>query len=40
MYFPYNARKVFTVAKWAVQRAGLFNRINTDERLQCIKKGV
>ena len=33
IYFPYNARRVFTAAKWAVQRAGLFNRINTDERL-------
>ena len=33
IYFPYNARRVFTAAKWAVQRAGLFNRINADERL-------
>ena len=33
IYFPYNARRVFTAAKWAVQGAGLFNRINADERL-------
>ena len=33
IYFPYNARRVFTAAKWAVQHAGLFNRINADERL-------
>lgn len=33
IYFPYNARRVFTAAKWAVQRAGLFDRINANERL-------
>ena len=33
IYFPYNARRVFTAAKWAVQGAGLFSRINADERL-------
>ena len=33
IYFPYNARRVFTAAKWAVQGAGLFSRINVNERL-------
>ena len=33
IYFRHNARRVFTAAKWAVQGAGLFSRINADERL-------
>lgn len=33
IYFPYNARRVFTAAKWAVQSAGLFSHIKADERL-------
>lgn len=37
IYFPYNARRVFTAAKWAVQRAGLFSHITADERLFRIK---
>lgn len=37
IYFPYNARGVFTAAKWAVQRAGIFSRIEADERLFRIK---
>lgn len=37
IYFPHNARRVFTAAKWAVQRAGLFSHIAADERLFRIK---
>ena len=37
IYFPYNARRVFTAAKWALQRVGAFSHIDADERRFCIK---
>ena len=37
IYFSHNARRVFTAAKWAVQRAGIFSHIEADERLFRIK---
>lgn len=37
IYFSHNARRVFTAAKWAVQRAGIFSHIKADERLFRIK---
>ena len=37
IYFRHNARRVFTAAKWALQRVGVFSRIDADERRFCIK---
>ena len=37
IYFCHNARRVFTAAKWALQRVGAFSRIDADERRFCIK---
>ena len=37
IYFRHNARRVFTAAKWALQRVGAFSHINADERRFCIK---
>lgn len=32
IYFRHNARRVFTAAKWALQRVGVFSHIDADER--------
>lgn len=37
IYLPYNARRVFTAARWAIQTAGLFDHISVDERIMRIK---
>lgn len=37
IYFPYNARRVFTASRWAVQSSGLFSHITVNEWLMCIK---
>lgn len=32
IYFHYNARRVYTAARWAMQNAGVFRSIEADER--------
>ena len=32
IYFRHNARRVFTAARWALQRVGVFRNVDADER--------